>query len=286
MRMKLPLAAVVLCAFLAGCGQDQYALERQYYRIQQQAKDIFKNPDATPTNELERAVAALEVFLVKYPKTNVAVDSQFTIVRLYAATKNYDKAHEQVKKMQAAFKGSDIVLAEAGFTDAAVYEAEKKWPAALEQYKQVMKFYAFTPRGMEVPLFIAMRYKDKMQPDKMIEALRDAIVHYKDLVARYQGSPLALKAKMMIVRCYIELKEPEAAIAILQGCIEEFKGKVRVEGMMLDMAGIYYGQLKDTAKATEVLNKVVADFPKSEAAELAGRMLDKIKQDKAAGEKK
>ena len=286
MTMKTPLLLALLCVLLTGCGQDQYFLERQYYRVQEQARDILKNPEATPPAELARAVAALEVFLTKYPKTNVAVDAQFTIARLYVVTKEYDQAHDQLKRIQKVFKDSDVIMAEAAFTNGAVYEEEKKWDLAVEQYQQVTKYYALTPRGIQTPFFIAMRYKDKLQPDKMIIALRDAIDHYKSLVVKFQGSPLSLKCKMMIVQCYLELKEPENAIGVLQASIEEFKGKIPVEGMMLDIAGIYYGQMKDTAKAIEVLNKVVTDFPKSEASKVAQSMIDKIKATKDKEAKK
>ncbi|MBF0331128.1 MAG: tetratricopeptide repeat protein [Candidatus Omnitrophica bacterium] len=280
MTFQKPFLLLLLGILVAGCGQDQYAIERQYYRVQQQAKNIFTNPDATPPNELATTVDALNEFMLKYPTSNIAVESQFTIAQLYVVTKAYDKAHEQLKKIKSAFDKVDVIGAEAVFMRGAAYEDEKNWAAALEQYQAVIKSYPITPKGMETPYYIAMHYKSKLQPDKMMEALREAIDHYKALTAQYPGTPLALRAQALIAQCFVELKEPENAISVLQAAAEAFKGKVPTDGMFLDIATIYYAQLKAADKAVAVLEKVIQGGPKTQAGEIARRMIQKIKEEK------
>ena len=280
MRFSRPFLLITAVLLVAGCGQDQYAIERDYYRIQKQARSILINPDATPPNELANVVNSLDQFLIKYPKTNIAVNAQFTVAQLYIATKEYDQAHDRLKKMKKTFKDSDIICADTVFMRGGAYEAQTDWASALEQYQALIKEYPLTPRGMETPVYIAMHYKSKLQPEKMMSALREAATHYTSLSEKYPGTPLALKAQMMLAQAYLELIENETAIGVLKDTAEKFKTKIPTEGLMLDIAGIYYSQLKDADKAKEVLNKVIADHPKTPTAATAKQMIDRINETK------
>jgi TolA-binding protein len=279
MNNKLSLITLMLCAFLAGCGQDQYAIERQYYGVQKRASEVMANPEATPPMELKQVVDTLEDFVAKHPQTNVAVDAQFTIAHLYLAVKEYSKAQDELTKIEQAYAKSDVITSEAVFQRATAYEDQGDWDSALKQYQVLIKSYPRTVNGLEAPLRIAMHYKSKFQPDNMMNSLRDAVTHYQNLALQAPRSPLALQARALIAQCYGELGEWKDAVKTLEAITEDFKGKIQTEKFMFDIAGIYAKHLKDPAAAKAVLNKVMQDNPEGRVNETAQAMLEQLKKD-------
>ena len=57
---KSVFLSILLGALIfSGCANDDYAIEKKYWQIKKQASNIVANPHATPPNELERVVGAL-----------------------------------------------------------------------------------------------------------------------------------------------------------------------------------------------------------------------------------
>jgi len=280
MSLRIPLITLMLCVLLSGCGQDQYAIEREYYGVQKQAAAVMTNPEATPPAELQRAVDALQSFMTRYPRTNIAVDAEFTMARLYVAKKEFAKAQDEYKKIAKTYAKIESVSAEAVFLRGAAYEEEGDWTAAQAQYAFLLEAYPQTRRGLEAPMFIALRYKNKFQPDKMMSALREAITHYQSLSSKNPITPLDLQARLLIAQCYVELKEWASAAQTLEKALKDFKGKVRTENIMLDLANIYGTQIKDAAKARLLLGQVIRENPKTRSSQVAKAMLLQLEKDK------
>ena len=138
------LSAIILwatCVLLSGCGQDQYAVERQYYWAQKQAGVIFNNPHATPPHELQKSIDTFNELIREHPKSNLAVDAQFIIANLYIATEEYEKARLQLSKIMKIYSKSRPICAAAVFLQGNAYEAQNLWDQALEQYKKVTEDY-------------------------------------------------------------------------------------------------------------------------------------------------
>lgn len=276
---KLSLLTIVVCAsLLAGCTQDQYFIERRYYRIQQAAAKIFQNPHATPPRALKRAIMALNNFSAKYTKSNLGLDAQFSIAKLYIATEEYDAARAQLNKIISENASLAPVCAEAVFIIGNTYELQDKWLAALGQYRKVIQEYPRTPRGFNTPVYIAMYYKGKYQPEKMNEALREAVAHYNGLALQYPDTPIGLQSRLVEAQCYMELKEWTSAIETLRQVIAGYKERAGVDTLLLNIAAIYDRQLHDTAKAIDTLQTVIKGYPKSRGIGTARRMLEAIKK--------
>ncbi len=276
MKNIIVLLLFVLSATLSGCGNDQYAIEKQYYQAQKQAEKIFKNPHASPPNELERVVNILSKFAEKHPQTNLAVEAEFNIARLYIVKEEYDKARTQIQKILDKYSKSEGVCSEALFLKGNSYELENKWDAALLQYKKLMQEYPITLRGLDIPIYIAQHYKVKYQPDKMVAALQEAAVHYQALAAKYPKSPLAYRAHMLLAQCYIELKDWQNAVSTFSSIADTYKDKVNADGVLLNMALIYERELKDKVKAKEALERLSKEYPRSALIKTATALLKDI----------
>jgi TolA-binding protein len=277
-KIAITTIFITVFAILAGCGNDQYAIERRYWQLQKQAEKIFKNPHASPPQELEKVVKVLNNFSQKYPKNNLAIEAEFNIARLYLVKEEYEKARTQLKSIINKYNQPKLepIRAEATFLMGNSYEIEDKWNLALEQYRKIMQEYSTTIRGLDIPIYIAQHYKVKYQPDKMIAALQEAVGHYKALAEKYPNSPLAYRAHTLVPVCYIALKEWQNAISALNTVIEKYKDKVTQDGTLMDIALIYRNELKDKMKAKEALEKLLKDYPQSKLIKTATAILKEL----------
>jgi TolA-binding protein len=267
---------LLLILAVLGCGSNQYAIERKFWQVQKQAEKIFNNPHASPPRELARIVNLLNDFTKNYPNTNLAVNAEFNIANLYMVKEEYDNARAQLQSIINKYRQSEPICAEATFLIGNSYQAHDKWDLALQQYKGIMQEYPRTPRGLDIPIYIAKYYEKKYQPDKMIAAYQDAIAHYKALSDKYPDSPFALNVDTLVGQCYIALKDWQNAINTFNGMLENYKGKTNLDAVMLDMAIIYQKGLKEKVKAKEILERLIQDYPKSKLTKTATAMLKEL----------
>ncbi|MDD5729699.1 MAG: tetratricopeptide repeat protein [Candidatus Omnitrophica bacterium] len=272
-KINLILILIFASGFLCGCSNDQYSIEKRYWQIQRQSEKIFKNPHATPPMELERVVKSYNNFIQKYPNNSLSVQGDFEIARLYIVVEEYEKARTQLRAITNKYKKSDIICAEAVFLAGKSYQLQDRWPQALEQYRKLIQQYPTTIKGLDVPVYIAEYYRVKFQPDKMLDAYKDAEAHYNNLAEKYPNSPLAYIANKLAAQCYVTTKDWDSAISAYSAMLEKYRGKVDMSDVLMDMALIYARELKDQLKSKETLGILLKDYPKSRFTAIAAALL-------------
>ncbi len=279
-RKIIFLISIFACSglILSGCANDDYAIEKKYWKIKKQAEKILRNPHATPPNELIKAVSALDNFSEKFPKSNLGLDAEFSIANLYMIKEDYQSGRAQLRKIIKKYDKSKEIITQAIFLTGNSYELEDKWPAALEQYKKIMRDYPETTKGVEVPIYIAQHYKVKYEPDKMIAALGEAINYYKAMAARHPVTPLSFNMDMLVVQCYSQMKDWQNAINTLNSMLTVYNGKVSLEGILLGLSGIYIQELNNPAKAVEILKVLLKEYPKSKYANPAKEAIKRLSE--------
>lgn len=276
MRIKLLLVLLLSIFIISGCGNDQYSIERRYWYLQKKVQKIFINPESSPPKELARAVGLLNDFAKQYPKSNLGVSAEFSIAGLYIAKKEFSEARAQLQSIITKHKNADKVCSEALFLIGNSYELQDKWALALEQYKKLMQNYTITTKGLEIPIYIAQHYKAKYEPDKMIAALGEAISHYKAISAKYPATPLSFNMDMLAVQCYMEIKDWQSAVNTLNSMLTTYNGKANLEEILLSLAGIYDQDLNNPAKAIEILEILLKEYPKSKYANTAKELIKRL----------
>ncbi len=274
------LFCILFCcaAFSSGCSQDRYSTEKDFWYAQKQAQKIFNNPNASPPQELERVVGYSQRFVNKHPDNILASRVEFDIARLYIVKEQYEKGRAQLESLIKKYKNVDNVCAEAVFVVGNSYELQDKWDMALEQYKKIINQYPTTIRGLSVPVYIAQHYRIKHQPEQMIAAFHDAIVHYKALVEKYPDTPFAFKTDTLIAECYAALGDWQNTVATLNTIVNKYKDKTRLDGILMNISMIYYKELKDNAMAAQTLQRLIKEYPKSRLVKPAKEYLKKIEK--------
>lgn len=272
------LISILACSslILSGCANDEYAIEKKYWQVKKQAEKILINPQATPPNELDRTVSALNKFSEKFPKSSLGIDADFSIASLYIVKENYDSGRQQLRKIMQKYEKSKELVTQAIFLIGNSYELQDKWPSALEQYKTIMQNYAETKKGLEIPIYIAQHYKAKYEPDKMISALGEAVSYYKAIAAKHPVTPLSLNMDMLVTQCYLEMKDWQDAANTLSSMLVTYNGKVSLEEILLSLSGIYSQKLNNPAKAIEILQVLLKEYPKSKYTNAAKEMIKRL----------
>jgi len=278
MKRVSVISFICLMMVLSGCGNDQYTVEKQYWQLQKQAQKVFKNPHASPPNELERIVKILEDFIQKNPQSKLAINNEFTIVQLYMVKEEYAQARKQLEKMLTKYSKFGAICSDALFLIGNSYEKEDKWNSALTQYRKIMQEYPTTLRGLNTPIYIAQHYKVKYQPDKMVVALQEAIVHYQALADKYPNSSLAYRAHNLMAQCYVGLKDWQNAINSLNTIVDNYKDKIDAGAVLIDIALIYNRDLKDKVKAKETLERLLKEYPRSKLTKTAMALLKELEK--------
>jgi len=242
------------------------------------AQKIFNNPKASPPKELEQAVKYAQRFIDRHPENMLASRLEFDIARLYIVKEQYENGRAQLESLIKKYKANENVCAEAVFVIGNSYEIQDKWNLALEQYKKIISQYATTIRGMAAPIYIAQHYRVKHQPEQMIAAFREAITHYKALIGKYPDTPFAFKTDTLIAECYASLGDWQSTAATLNSMVNTYKDKTRVDGILMNIAMIYYRELKDNAMAAQTLRSLIKEYPKSKLVKPASEFLKKIEK--------
>ena len=282
MMRKYSFLTIILCAGLLmnGCSEDQYAVEKRYWQLKKQAEQILQNPEVSPPNELKRAIDATNSFIARYPKNILAMESKFLIAKLYLAKKEFNQGREQLQQIMSEYKSIPPVCSEALFLIGSSYQLQNNWAQALEQYRKVYRDYPLTERGFEAPMYIAMYYKAKFMPDKMIDTCNEAIAHFRGLMAKYPDPKVAFRAYNYIGSCYVAMKKWPEAVQNLQGMATYFKDKLDTGNLYINIALIYANELKDAEQAKQVLQKFISDNPKSKFIQSAEKLLAAIEKGK------
>jgi len=273
---KICLTIILVGLFLlAGCANDQYSVEQQYWYTKKSAEKVFKNPAGSPPAEMEKAVAGFKKFINRYPKNILALDADFKIASLYLVKQEFEKARQHLDSMMGRYNNNPEINSQVLFMKGSSYQMENKWPSALEQYKKIIADFPLTKRGLETPIFIAQYYKNKFEPEKMRAAFDEAIAHYTGLAAKYPDSVAAFKSYTFISSCYSAMKNWPQAVKTLDAMVEKYTGKLKMDAVLMDIALIYKRELKDDAKAKEVLARLIKEYPKSKFASAAKSFLEK-----------
>jgi TolA-binding protein len=279
--MKTPAAVIFILGvslIICGCGKDQYAIEKQYYWAHRAMQKVMNNPHATPSNELDRVVGQLRNFTLEYPNTNLAIEAEFDIARLYIVKEEFSRARDQLNRIIDARQKSPVIVSEAMHLIGNSFEIENNWEAALKEYKKLMENYPTTKRGLDAPVYIAQHYKAKFQPEKMMSAYSDAIDHYRLLSERYNNTAFSFKLEMLIADCYAAKNDWKGAATSLEGIIYRYLGKVDVDGLMLNAAMIYSQRLKDHVRAKQIIDTMMRDYPQSKYTSAANDFLKSLKE--------
>ncbi|MGE5307661.1 MAG: tetratricopeptide repeat protein [Deltaproteobacteria bacterium] len=267
--MKSAILAIACAAALfSGCSsRDQYSTEKAYWRLSRQLDRISKNSSAVPEYEVESVIRQFDVFIKAHKDSPLAVESQFLIARVYIGRGELEKARGHLQKVFDAYSLTEV-KAESLFLTGTTYE-DTDWDKARSYYARVVSEYPRTRRGLGTPLYIAECYRKRFEPEKMLAAYDEAVRRYLSFADSYPGTSLAFESCLLASSCYGGLKDWRSSVKMLERVLVEFKDRVAMDSILMNIALIYRNQLKDTGRMKEALARLVQEYPRSPLANTA-----------------
>lgn len=279
--MKKYLIPITLLAlFLAqGCTPDRYAIERTYWRINQQTKSILDNPNGTPPVEVTRVVELLRNFSGSHPGSKLSLKAEFDIANLYLATKEYALAREQLTSIRDRFKEHEGICAEARFLTGISYQREGKLSESAQEFTRLITDYPESYRAFVLPHYFVQYYVARGMDIEASQALKNAITYYAGIAEKHPETKMGLTADLFIAKCHSEMKDWQAAADEFARIFETYRSSgFNLEGVLFNEALIYLKELKDVNKAREILAILVETYPESRYIKTAFKYTSLLEQ--------
>jgi tetratricopeptide (TPR) repeat protein len=264
-----------LALSLVGCESKSFRAEREMWRAQKMAQEIFKNPKGVPPFEVNAAQEAYREIITNYPDSLFAVQARFNIGNLYLVTGEFQKARDEYGRLVTQYAKNPNLCVGAVFAVGYAYEIEGKWDEALAQYNKILKDYPLTYKGIEIPIYLIRHYRRLNDEAGTRRAVQEAVGHYYTLMGKIEAGKGDRVVAGLVVRSYTEGGQWNDALDALEKIIRDYP-KDNPEEAILTKAFIYKARLNDSAKAKEELERLVRDYPQSKFAEQAKVVLKKI----------
>ena len=145
-------------------------------------------------------------------------------------------------------------------------------------FKALPVQHPLTEAALLAPLETIAHYQRAEDSKETEAALVRAEGAYRDFVQRYPPGPITLSARAKLVQTLVLQKRFEDAIAELLSMSDDLREQPQGAALLLDAARIAHGQLGDSTRAAEILERLASRYPnmsmgrwaKAEVARLRG----------------
>lgn len=246
---------------LAGAGcSSSYTGEWLFWRAQQANAPILKQPNQATPQQYARAIAAFEHVVRRVPGTVWAARAQMAIASLCAMQQQY-KAARTAYELVLRNHGQEKELCLAALAAIAkTYEVENDWDGAVKAYRELSDLFPLSRMGMEAPLYVALVYERRQQPEEARQAYERAARVYSKLAVQAPSERLEIQLKGYLALSYQRLQKWAEAIRILEGLLDVPEG-VNRPLVLLTLGTLYELKLSDRERAQTAYEQLLTEFP-------------------------
>jgi TolA-binding protein len=213
-----------------------------------------------------------------YPEGTPGATASIAIAGLDIEGGKYAQARARLEQTLARFKDEPTVAATAMHYLALSLELAGDWEGAAVRYNALAQEHPTTLYGLTAPLRVARHYRDAGAADAAARAFERAVQQYERVIAGSESTPAELAARNYLVEARMEQGEWAKAAEVLVETAARFAQSDAAPGMLMQAAELYASKLNDTGKAREALEKILAAYQGSGAAEEAAARLEALKE--------
>lgn len=252
----LALIALYVLLSLVTSG-DEYAAERLFYKAIQAYREVMTNPEVIPAGVMVSAVNKFKLVYEKYPESETAGKAHLTLAEFYMAAKDHDGAMKTLNAFIDNAYDDITLMSKAYFYRAAVYEAQKKWDEALDEYQILRDKYFETTVGILVPLNSARVYSMKNDTPKTAAAYKEAVIFYEQMEKRNRQTLAGYAAADLLRQTYMEVGKIEAAGMVVEETLKNYPHPNTYQKYLPLVEYIYIEQLNRPEKAIQIFNNIL-----------------------------
>ncbi|MBI4342939.1 MAG: tetratricopeptide repeat protein [Candidatus Omnitrophica bacterium] len=262
-------AMSIMCLFFtAGCS-EAYNGERLFWKAQQVAAPVLKNPAQATPEQFAKSHEALRLVIEKAPGTVWAARAQAGIGGLFVLQKELANAREAYRLVIQNYGQFKDLALNSRAAIAKTYELEQDWPEAIKAYNEILEFHPWSTIGLQAPLYVALIHsKQLQQPDQAAKAYERAARLYEKLIPDAPNPGAAAQAKGYLAQAYERLEQWDRAIAVLNDLLVSPEGVNRPLTLLM-LGSIYQTRKNDPQKAGEIYTQLITEFPKNPLSQVA-----------------
>lgn len=230
---------------------------------------------------LGKAAKARDYYLKvaeSYPEDVPGATASIALAGLDIEDGKYAQARARLEQVLARFKDERTVAATALHYLALSLELDGNWESAATRYNALAQEHPTTLYGLMAPLHVARHYRDAGAADAAARAFERAVQQYERIIVDSESTPAELAARNYLVEARLDQGEWAKAAEALVETAERFEESEAAPGVLMQAAELYASKLNDTGKAKETLERVVAAYDGSKAAEEAAARLEALKE--------
>ncbi|MEN3043630.1 MAG: tetratricopeptide repeat protein [Candidatus Hydrothermales bacterium] len=205
--------------------------------------------------ELEKAVSYFKILLEQYPENKFVKEGYLRLASTYYTMKDYDNARDIIKKFLSLFPEDSLVRDAKSLLEQVYYFKLEEEPERLEEYAKEFP---------ESELLAQQLYREavKLYNEKKFE---EAIEKAKRVILLFPSSTNAAEAQKVVVASYGALNNFKAMAEEAEKFVQYFPQHEEVPVMLkAEAQGLI--QIEDYIKASEVLDKLISNYPSSPLA--------------------
>jgi tetratricopeptide (TPR) repeat protein len=223
-------------------------------------------------HDREAGRAQLMAVRSRHPDTFAAYAAAYDLAALREET-DVAGAMLDYRNLESLAGVPDAVASRAMLAHARLLEHSGDWDEAYSLLKRIEQLYPFTAAAMEAPL-VATRHYAAHGPNEMLElALTHARDYYNSLLDRGSAFPgNRSMAEAALVESFLASGKADEAARTLGAGTQSWDDASTAAGM-LQAAELYHTVLHDDAQARATLERVLARFPGTRFAHVAGERI-------------
>ena len=250
--------------FLAACTDTHYLAEKLFWQAGKKTKELVsrKSGKLTP-KDYEKIVSYYREAIEKVPLDPFAAKAHFAIADLFLRQSKPDKAQKEFREIINNFSSNGETASKAYLNIGRIFEYQGKWNLAREEYDKIIDLYPMTRIGLNMPLYIMAHYKALKDKDNVEGAYKSALRHYNSMIEEYTSTSAAPLIKDYLSRLYLEKGKASDAIAVWDDLEKEYSSGPVAAKAILTKAFIYERIVKDTRRAIGEYKKFIKRYPKN-----------------------
>lgn len=198
------------------------------------------------------AVDKIREVIEKYPNTEAGKTANVALGEFYLNNNKYDEALKTANDLIDKYRSDRVMLSQARFLRANVYENQGQWDKAMAEYKILRENYTDTPIGIRIPIYIGDNFKRMGRFEESVKAYSDASTYYENLEDKNRGNPLGYTAAVCLVDSYLRLNNYEIAGKYMEDAIKNYPSDQTYIQFLPKIEEIYVKKLQKPEKAMEI----------------------------------
>ena len=266
---KALLGAAMLCCLFVSTGcSESYSGERLFWKAQQLAAPILKDPSKSTPEQFDASHAALHLVIEKAPGTVWAARGQAGIAGLFVLQEKYDEARDAYRLVLQNYGQFKELVLNSRVAIARTYELQQNWPDAIKAYNDIIEYNSWSSVGLQAPLYIALLHERQKDTDQAKKAYERATRLYEKLIPDAPSPEAAAQVKGYLAQAYERLERWDDAIKVLTELLNSTAGVNRPLTQLM-LGSIYQTRKNEPQKAGEMYTLLITESPKNPLAKVA-----------------